>query len=328
MNGKYNWAFIGAGGIANDMAAIFKEHGRSVYGIFNRTFSKAEAFAEKYGIEHLYKNSEELFEDGNVDIVYIATTHDTHYGFAKKCLLSGKHVLVEKAITLNSRELDELCELASDKGLILAEAQTIYHMPLYRELWRMKDSGELGKVQIITANFGSFKEYDPSNRFFNPELAGGALLDIGVYALAAVMSFMDSCPVDVHSFMKPSPTGSDESSAVILRTESGQLAAVALSMHSRQPKRIMISFEKGYLEISDYPRGDRALFTDAETKDTWEITSGSKKDALYYEIQDMEEAVRTGGNDLMKLEHTQSVMEIMTRLRKEWGLKYPAEEHE
>ena len=108
----------------------------------------------------------------------------------KKALEHGKHLFVEKSITLNSRELDEMIALAKEKNLILAEAMTIWHMPIYKELWKIVQSGELGKMQIMTVNFGSFKEYDMNNRFFNMNLAGGALLDIGVYALSAVRSFM------------------------------------------------------------------------------------------------------------------------------------------
>ena len=114
-------------------------------------------------------------------------------------MMYGKHLLVEKSITLNSRELDDMIALAKEKKLVLAEAMTIWHMPIYKKLWDIVQSGELGKVQIITMNFGSFKEYDMSNRFFNMNLAGGAMLDIGVYALSIVRSFLDEQPDDIVS---------------------------------------------------------------------------------------------------------------------------------
>lgn len=120
--------------------------------------------------------------------------------------------------------------LANEKHLLLAEAMTIWHMPLYQKLWEIVKSGELGKVQIITMNFGSFKEYDMKNRFFNMDLAGGAMLDIGVYALSIVRSFMDETPDDIVSQWKASPTGSDEQATILLKNGSGQMATVALSM--------------------------------------------------------------------------------------------------
>ncbi len=171
----------------------------------------------------------------------------------KKALASGKHLLVEKSITLNSRELEEASAFAERRGLIIGEAMTIWHMPLYKELWRIVESGELGRVQIMTLNFGSFKEYDMKNRFFNMDLAGGALLDIGVYALSLIRSFMTEKPEEVLSQWLPSPTGSDEMATILLKNPAGQMATAAISMHSKQPKRAVISCEKGYIEIMEYP---------------------------------------------------------------------------
>ena len=229
----------------------------------------------------------------------------------------------EKSVTLNSRELDEMIALAKEKNLILGEAMTIWHMPLYKELWRIVESGELGRVQMITVNFGSFKEYDMNNRFFNMNLAGGALLDIGVYALSLVRSFMSETPAEILSQRKPSPTGSDEQATILLKNNYGEMAAVALSMHSKQPKRAMISCEKGYIEITEFPRADKAVITDAESGEHRKLAAGDTANALCYELTDMEEAVRTGDDSLMMLSRTKDVMDIMTRLRKEWNLKYP-----
>ena len=327
MNKKeLNWAVLGCGVIANEMATGLSGKGRILYGVANRTYEKAAAFGEKYGVRKVYNCIDDLFDDPDADIVYIATPHNTHYGFMKKALESGKHILVEKSITLNSRELDEMIELADTKGLIVAEAQTVWHMPVYRELEKILKSGELGKVQIITVNFGSFKEYNMKNRFFNPDLAGGAILDIGVYALSAVRKFLSEKPDEILAQWKPSPIGSDEMVTVLLKNSAGQLATAAISLHSKQPKRAMISCEKGYIEIMNYPRAERAVITDAETGETREISAGSTADALFYEMQDMEYAVRSGDRSGMRLAETKDVMDIMTHIRKEWGMRYPGEE--
>lgn len=218
-----------------------------MYAVANRTHEKAVAFAEKYGIAKVYDSIDEVFVDDEVDIIYITTPHNTHYEFMKAALDHGKHILVEKSITLNSRELDEIISLADEKQLIVAEAMTIWHMPLYKKLWEIIKNGELGKVQMITINFGSFKEYNMENRFFNMNLAGEAMLDIGVYALSIVRSFMDKKPEEVVSQRKVSPTGSDEQATILLKNDSDQMATVALSMHSKQPKRAMICCEKVFL---------------------------------------------------------------------------------
>ncbi len=324
--GCLNWAVLGVGVIANEMAQALQKMGRQLYSVGNRTHEKAVSFAEKYGVQKVYDKIEDIFADENVDIVYITSPHNTHYNFMKQALNSGKNLFVEKSITLNSRELDEMIALAKSKNLILAEAMTIWHMPLYKELWRIIKDGELGKVQIITMNFGSFKEYNMSNRFFNMNLAGGALLDIGVYALSVVRSFMDKKPTEIASQWKPSPTGSDEQATILLKNSLGQMATAALSMHSKQPKRAIISCEKGYIEIMEYPRADKATIVDAETGKTREISSGARANALFYEMSDMENAVLTGDASAMKLEFTKDVMDIMTALRKNWNLKYPREE--
>lgn len=323
---ELNWAVLGTGVIANQMASALHDMDRQLYGVANRTYEKAVTFAEKYGVKKVFPTYESVFDDPEVDVVYITTPHNTHYPYMKAALEHGKHLFVEKSITLNSRELSEMRALAEEKGLVLAEAMTIWHMPLYKKLWEIVDSGRLGKVQIITMNFGSFKEYDMNNRFFNMHLAGGAMLDIGVYALSIVRSFMDSCPDKIVSQMKPSPTGSDEQATMLLMNKEGQMATVALSMHSKQPKRAMISCEKAYIEIMEYPRADRAVIVDAETGEREEITAGSTANALQYEMLDMEAAILEGKTDVMRLSDSCDVMDMMTVLRKEWGMKYPGEE--
>lgn len=321
-----NWAVLGTGVIANQMAAALEKMGRRLYAVGNRTHDKAVAFAEKYGVEKVYDTIDDMFLDEAVDIIYITTPHNTHYEFMKKALEHGKHIFVEKSITLNSRELNEMQDLAESKGLIIGEAMTIWHMPIYKKLWEIVQSGQLGKVQMITMNFGSFKEYNMENRFFNMNLAGGAMLDIGVYALSIVRSFMDEKPEDIVSQWQASPTGSDEMATILLKNGLGQMATVALSMHSKQPKRAMISCEKAYIEIMEYPRADKAVIVDAETGVRTEIEAGSTAEALGYELQDMEQAVVTGDVSGLKLSYSADVMEIMTRLRKAWNMKYPGEQ--
>ena len=322
---QLNWAVIGCGVIARQMAEGLNKMGKSLYSIANRTHEKALAFAEQYGIYKVYDQIDDVFKDSEVDIIYITTPHNTHYRFMKEALNSGKHIFVEKAITLNSRELLEMTSLAKEKGLMIGEAMTIWHMPLYKKLWDIIDSGKLGKVQIITMNFGSFKEYDMTNRFFNMDLAGGALLDIGVYALSIVRSFMSESPDEVISQWQPSPTGSDELATILLKNKAGQLATVALSMHSKQPKRAMISCEKGYIEIMEYPRADRAVIVDAESGEETVMEEGSTEDALIYEMADMEKAVLDRDPSPLHLQETIDVMEIMTKLRKSWNMQYPGE---
>ena len=320
---KYNWAVLGAGVIANETAAAMAKNGRRLYAVGNRTHEKAVAFAEKYGIEKVYDDFNDMFTDPDIDIIYITTPHNTHIDFMKKAIENKKHILVEKSITLNSDELSEAVKLARKNSVVIGEAMTIYHMPIFKELKKILDSDELGRVNLITANFGSFKPYDMSNRFFNRNLAGGAMLDIGVYALSFVRYFFDSSPNNTLSQVKYAPTGVDEQSGLLLMNDDGQMASVMLSLHSKQPKRAMISCERGYIEIMEYPRAWEAKITDAESGESRLVKAGKNEDALWYEIEDMEKSV--SGEDCMHLDYTEDVMHLMTSFRQEWNMKYPEE---
>lgn len=321
-----NWAILGTGTIANEMAASMQKHGRPAYAVGNRTYEKAKDFGEKYGIQKIYADFQEMFIDPEVDIIYIATPHNKHFEFMKQALKNGKHILVEKSITLNSAELDETMILAKEKGLVMAEAMTIYHMPLYKKLREILDAGTLGKVNLLTMNFGSFKEYDENNRFFNRNLAGGAMLDIGVYALSFVRWFLDSKPDQLLSQVRTASTGVDEQSGLLLTNQEGQMATVMLSLHSKQPKRGMISCERGYIEIMEYPRAGEAKVTYTDTGKTEIIEAGDNADALYYEVLDMEHAIIGGDASAMQLSFSKDVMDLMTAFRKKWGVSYPEEE--
>lgn len=164
-----------------------------------------------------------------------------------------------------------------------------------------------------------------SNRFFNKNLAGGAMLDIGIYALSFIRWFMDEKPTRLLSQVKSAPTGVDEQAGLLLMNGEGQMASVMLSLHSKQPKRGMVSCEKGYIEIMEYPRARDATITYAESGETEVIREGENAYALAYELADMERAI-SGDAECMHLEYTKDVMDMMTAFRNEWGFKYPEEE--
>ena len=228
---QLRWGVIGCGIIANQMAEALAAEGRHIDGIANRTHEKAVAFADKHGVARVYDTIDDLIAAPDIDVLYLTTPHNTHITYLRKALAAGKHVLCEKSITLNSAELAEARELASAHGVQLMDACTILHMPLYKELQRRIDAGDFGQVNLIQENFGSYKEYDMKNRFFNPELAGGALLDIGVYSLTLARLFLKSQPHEALSMMNPAPTGTDETEGILLRNAEGQMVVLSLTMH-------------------------------------------------------------------------------------------------
>ena len=299
--------------------------------VYSRTLARAQEYAQKNNVSLVFDSLEALANSDQIDAVYIASPNFCHAAQSILMMQHHKHVLCEKSVMLNSRELAEAIALAEEHHVVFAEAMTIWHMPLYKKLWQIVETGDgeipaLGKVQFIQLNFGSYKEYNMKNRFFNMNMAGGALLDIGVYALSIARSFMSSQPDQVLSQVKYAPTGADEQEGILLMNPDGQMAALSLSLHSKQPKRAVISCEKGYIEIMEYPRADRAIVVEAETGKVHEITAGATADALLYEMTDMEDAILNGNTGVMRLKDTRDVMELMTGLRKEWNMKYPGEE--
>ncbi|MGM9988146.1 MAG: Gfo/Idh/MocA family protein, partial [Bacillaceae bacterium] len=272
----------------------------------------------------VYESREEMLEDRNVDIVYIATPHNLHYEGLLAAVKSGKHVLCEKAITVNAKQLEEVMDLAKEKGVIVAEAMTIYHMPLYKHVKDIIKSGAIGKVKMVQVNFGSCKEYDVTNRFFNKDLAGGALLDIGVYAVSFARYFMDSKPNVVLTTANYFETGVDEQSGIIMKNDCDQMAVISLTMRAKQPKRGVIAGESGYIEINNYPRADKATITYTVDGRTQEITVGTTASALHYEVEDMQAAIREQ-NGANYLQLTSDVTHVLSEIRNQWGFKYPFE---
>lgn len=299
--------------------------GRGFYAVCSRTRERADIFAEKYDIPRVYDSVDEMLDDDSIDIVYIATPHNSHIEYLEKALNAGKHVLCEKAITLNSQELDRAVRLAEEKNLILAEAMTIFHCPIYKELDRIIADSRLGDLRTIQVNLGSFKDYDMTNRFFNMELAGGAMLDIGVYALSFARYFMSEKPEDVLSQMKKAPTGADEQVNILIKNDKNEMATVTLSLTAKLPKLGIAAFEKGYVTVDNYNRTHKATITYTEDEHTEVIEDNGDIDALGYEVIDMERAV-SGEENRMHLDYSIDVMDIMTRVRYEHRMLYLEEQ--
>ncbi len=323
----YNWGMIGTGWIAHEMADALNKVNGTIYAVADLNEDKLQKFASEKNISKTYKDPDEMIKDPDIDVIYIATPHTYHFEYIKKALNAGKHVFCEKAITVNATQFDEVKELATKNNLILTEGFTLLHMPIYDQVRDLINSGEIGDVKLVQVNFGSLKDYDPKNRFFNKELAGGALLDIGGYATAFARTFLKEQPNNILTTVKYFETGVDEQSGIILKNSSEQMAVMALSMRAKQPKRGIISGTKGYVEINNYPRATSAEITyteDAHKQTTHTITSGNAEQALEYEVSDMQRYIKEGHDD-GQLALSGDVAHILDSVRNEWGMKYPFE---
>jgi len=319
----YRWAIVGLGNIAHSFVKYFDQPDGEIYAVCSRSQEKATAFANEHHIAKAYGNLDDLLADEQVDIIYVATPHNYHIDTILPALRAGKHVLSEKAITMSSTQLAVAREVAASNHLILAEAMTLYHMPLYEKLHEFAAERHLGALKMVQASFGSFKEPDPTNRFFNPDLAGGALLDIGVYALAFVEEFLTAKPYITGTTMHRFSSGVDESSTITLRNENDKLATVALTFRAKMPKQGIVAYENGFFTVDNYPRADTATFTDNQGK-VETITAGDSTNAMNYEIANMQQMI-AGKVHNTSLAKTTDVMDVMTAARVQWDYRYPFE---
>lgn len=316
---------IGTGWIAHEMADALNTVNGEIYAVADVNKKMLKQFAADKHIKRTFTNPDKMIQDPNIDIIYIATPHTFHFDYIKKALNAGKHVFCEKAITVNARQFDEVAALAKKKHLILTEGFTLYHMPIYQKVKDLIAAGKLGQIKMIQINFGSLKDYDPKNRFFNKALAGGGLLDIGGYATAFATTFMKEYPESILTTVKFFETGVDEQSGIILKNSQGQMAVMSLSMRAKQPKRGLVSGTKGYVEINQYPRATEADITytaSAHEESHAKITAGDADKALQYEVRDMQRYIEQGHDD-GQLAQSKKIAHILTSVRTNWGMTYP-----
>ncbi|EOU1682083.1 Gfo/Idh/MocA family oxidoreductase [Clostridium perfringens] len=320
---KLKWGILGPGSIARDFAQALNRVNGEVYAVASRNKERAEKFARENNVKKAYGSYDEIIKDKDIDVVYIATPHSNHYEYIIKSLNNNKHVLCEKAITVNERELEEALKIAREKNLVLEEAMTLFHMPLYEKVIKKINKEDLGKVNMVQVSFGSFKEYDENNRFFNLDLAGGALLDIGTYALSFARYFLSSMPEEILSTVKKAKTGVDEESGIILKTKEDEIATISLAFRSKIPKRGIVSCDNGFITIDNFPRANKATINYLDGK-VEVIECGEEEKALDYEVIFMEEKINEN-KESNSIDLTYDVTKIMNKVRKDWGIIYPFE---
>ncbi|WP_208560984.1 Gfo/Idh/MocA family protein [Marinilactibacillus kalidii] len=315
---KIKWGIIGLGDIAHGFAKAFTIEDAELTAVASRNLQKAQEFATNYGVPKAYGNYESICFDPDIDIIYIATPNSYHAEHIKLALTAGKHVFCEKAMVMDASEFKEVHDLAQEKNLILAEAMTIYHMPLYRTLKSRIDSGEFGQLKMVNAMFGSLKDADPTNRFFAKELGGGALLDVGVYALSFVRFFLSSQPTELQTLAKLYETGVDEMSTIQMRNDHDELSSVTLSFRGKMPKQGVIVCENAFITVLDYPRADTALITYADGK-TETAQAGDKTTAMTYELDSLTQTLLNQENQSY-ITLTKDVTDLMDQSAKSWGM--------
>ena len=322
-----NIGFIGAGQIANTMAYTMQRmEDVNLYAVAARDLDRAEAFAARYGFEKAYGSYGEMLLDPNVELVYIATPHSHHAEHMKLCIAHGKHVLCEKAFTLNAAQAREVAALAKEKGVYVAEAIWTRYMPSRQMIDEIIKSGVIGSVNTLTANLSYNIAY--KSRIMDPALAGGALLDIGIYGLNfALMHFGDEIE-RIESSVRMTETGVDAMETLTIFYRDGRMAVLTHSIYCRSDRKGIIHGEKGYLVVENINNPQSVSVYDANDKLLAYHEVPKQISGYEYEFQ---EAVRCIGAgkiqaDSMPWDRTIQVMEIMDSLRKQWGVIYPQEQ--
>lgn len=271
-----------------------------------------QVFQKQYPKAITYSSFEEVLLDPEIEIVYISTFLNEHAKQIQQALAYGKHVFCEKPMFETAKDAKAAYRLAKEKGVFLGEANTLFYMPLYQALSKAK----LGKIKMIRAEFGSLKEENEESAIYQKAAGGGALYDIGIYALTAVLNFMEGAVKEVQWLQLLHPFGVDERWIILLTSEQQEIASIAISIRSKLEKRLLIAGENGYYEIENYPRANSASLIDPKGKKQ-QILLGDFMDAVSYELCQVEENIKANKDLTSTMKITIKVMEIMDLVKGE-----------
>lgn len=326
MNKKTRIGIIGCGWIAEKMAITLQGmENVQAYAIASRDILKARNFAKQWNFIHAYGSYEEMLDDEGVDLVYIATPHSHHYDHTRLSLLKGKPVLCEKSFTANAKQAEALIQLAKEKNLFLTEAIWTRYMPLSQTIRELIDNGVIGQPILLTANLG-YPNYD-WERMHKPELAGGALLDLGVYTLNfAAMAFGTDIIKTTSTCIK-SATGIDSQNSITLEYADGKMAVLNSSLLAKSDRQGIISGDKGFMIVENInnPQQVRVYDEDYRLKATYDCPP--QITGYEYQVYASIEAMNNGWLESPYMPHAETlrIMQQMDALRKEWGIIYPFE---
>jgi dihydrodiol dehydrogenase / D-xylose 1-dehydrogenase (NADP) len=321
------WGIIGPGRIAGEFARALHVVGNSqLQGVSGRSKSNVEAFARAHGVVQCFDSHHALLHSPDIDVIYIATPHRYHYELARDCLLAGKSVLCEKPLTVNAGQAQSLIELSRKHGVFLMEALWTRFLPIYEDIKTWLGSGKIGLVQSITSSFGFEFPLDPHGRLLNRELAGGALLDLGVYNLAMTQWVLGIQP-DSHSIDGYiGETGVDEHDEVSLSYADGCISKFEISLTKKLANDFIIQGDLGCIRIHPmFWSATRAtLHVNESDHGTTTIGREFRATGLEYEIEAVARCIRGQLIECPEMPHsaTLATIQLMDQLRSDMGLKY------
>lgn len=321
--GKIGVGILGAGRIAGIMAdTLVKMDSVQISAVASRDMGRSQEMAKKFGIAKAYGSYDEMLADPAVQLVYIATPHSHHFEHIKACISHGKHILCEKAFTMNAREAEEAIRLAREKKLLLVEALWTRFQPFSTTIRELADSGIIGNVSMLSASLGADVKH--KERIQKPELGGGALLDLGVYPLNFAYMVFGTDLSDVTSSCIKYPTGVDAQICIALSFASGKMASLFSTIMVNSDKRGIIYGDKGYLVVDNVNNPDSVQIFSAdhrlrEVRYREPVISGYE-----YEVEAAVKAIKEGALECPQMPHAETlrIMKQLDDLRTAWGVDF------
>lgn len=329
MTDKIRWGILGTGKMAHDFAAdMVHAPNAELVAVGSRRQESAQTFSDTFDVPHAHGSYEALAADPDVDIAYIATPHNKHFRDAMMCMEAGKHCLVEKAFTLNAPQARKLIATARDKNLFLMEAMWTRFFPAFDYLRELLAKETIGTIEMVRSDLSHRASMGPESRHFDPLQAGGALLDIGIYPISFASHILGKPDVWTGvSYI--GEKGVDYNSSCLLGYASGPMAVLSFSKRADAPREALIAGSKGTIRVLgrwQQPRQIGLSFgkNGEETIKSFEFEGGGYQ----FEAIAVSDAIIAGKteHELMPMDETLWLMEIMDGLRQQWGLVYPDEQ--
>jgi predicted dehydrogenase len=320
------WGILGPGGIANSFAAGLKlAPGARIAAIASRSPERADAFADRFGVPQRYVGYEALVRDPDIDIVYVSTPHPFHHSCVRLCIEHGKPVVCEKPFAVNASLARPVIALARERGVFLMEGMWTRYFPLMSRMRALVAGGAIGEVQLVQADFGFRCGWNPESRLLAPNLAGGALLDVGVYVISFA-SMLLGTPDRITGVAHVGETGVDEVAAITLGYPGGGVALLSCAVRANTPQEAMVVGTEGRIRI-DAPFWQPSVMTVTRDGKDERIELPFGENGFRHEAEAAMAYLRAGKteSDILGLDETLSIAETMDTLRAQWGVLYPFE---
>ncbi len=321
------WGILSTGNIARKFATGLQAlDDAELIAVGSRSQDSADAFGEEFDVPHRHAGYEQLAGDADVDAIYVATPHVFHKRDTLLCLEAGKAVLCEKPFAINVAESREMIDLARERKLFLMEAMWTRFLPVMVKVRELLADGAIGEVRMLTADFGFRSGWNPEGRLLNPELGGGALLDVGVYTVSFAQMVCGR-PQQIHGVAHLGETGVDEQAGMVLGFDGGRIAVLHTAVRTQTNHEAVIMGAEGQIRIAPPFWRSQKLTLIPQGGDGQEMELPFAGNGYTHEAAEVGECLRAGKleSDVMPLDETLSVMTTLDELRSQCGLTYPSE---